>query len=328
MKIRKIAFASPSRVETTATVSEWSGLKADFIANKIGVLERRFLSENERPVDLAAAACERLFSMRDGPLRECIKMVVVVTQNPDYRIPHSSALLQDALGLQSDTAAFDIGLGCSGYVYALSAVKGMMMAEGIDHALLVTCDPYSRIMGRGDRETIALFGDAATATWMSADSGGSIGKTDFGTDGGGAENLIVRAGGSARPASAVYHAEADASERDFRLHMNGRGIFNFMMERIPKSIETALLKNETNLEEIDWFVFHQASRFLLDQLSSRLGIDREKVPCNLAYHGNTVSSSIPLLLSEMQESGRLQGKKVLISGFGVGLSWATTVVQF
>ncbi|MGJ4932275.1 ketoacyl-ACP synthase III [Bradyrhizobium sp. HKCCYLS2038] len=328
MKIRKTAFSLPSRVETSATLSEWSGLRQDFISQKIGVQERRFLPAGERPVDLAASACERLFAAPDGPAREAIDLVVVVTQNPDYRIPHSSALLQDALQLRSDIAAFDIGLGCSGYVYALAVLKGLMMAEGMSDALLVTCDPYSRIMGRSDRETVALFGDAATATWMSADQGGSIGKVDFGTDGAGAENLIIRAGGSAHSMSGIDPGEEGVPERDFRLYMNGRGIFNFMMERIPKSIETALQKNDVSREDIDFFVFHQASRFLLDQLSSRLGIEREKVPCNLERYGNTVSSSIPLLLSEMQADGRLPGKKVLVSGFGVGLSWATTVLQF
>jgi 3-oxoacyl-[acyl-carrier-protein] synthase-3 len=329
MKIRKIAFAEPQLRVSSDTVAEWTGLATDFIVNKIGVESRALLGEKETPVGLAAAACEALLNQPEAPRRCDIKLLILVTQNPDYGIPHSSALLQERIGLGHDTACFDIGLGCSGYVYALSVVKGMMLAEEIDDALLVTCDPYSRIMGRHDRDTVALFGDAATATWLSAEQGGVIGKTDFGTDGAGAENLIVRAGRAVLPISSLYRsAPEDTPERDFRLKMNGRGIFNFMMARIPGSIEQALAKNNISAGDIDYFVFHQGSRFLLDQLTARVGIARERAPCNVARHGNTVSSSVPLLLSELDMAGKLKGRKVLVSGFGVGLSWATSVIQF
>jgi 3-oxoacyl-[acyl-carrier-protein] synthase-3 len=329
MKIRKIAFALPQGEVMSSTIAEWSGLKLDLIEEKIGIKSRRFLSENEQPIDLALSACMRLLSLPDSPRKDAIKLLAVVTQNPDYRIPHTSALLQHALGLGADTAAFDIGLGCSGYVYALSLVRSMMICEGIEDALIVTCDPYSRIMGAGDRDTIALFGDAATATWLSSEKGAVIGKMDFGTDGGGAENLIVRAGGSARPMSSLYRSKTDQTDRrDFRLHMNGRGIFNFMMERVPSSVERVLVKNNTTVKETDFFVFHQGSRFLLDQLSRRMGLEPDRVPCNIEKYGNTVSSSIPLLLGEMQDDGSLKGKQVVVSGFGVGLSWASALLQF
>lgn len=329
MKIRQIAFASPDNRVDSDIVAEWSGLKTDFVVNKIGVESRGFLMEDERPIDLAISACEKLLAGKDAPKRDAIGLVVLVTQNPDYRIPHSSALLQHALRLPASTAAFDIGLGCSGYVYALSAAKGMMQAEDIENALLVTCDPYSRIMDRTDRDTIALFGDAATATWLSREKGGVIGRTDFGTDGAGAENLIVRVGGAAKPLTGLYHQQGGAApDRDLRLSMNGRGIFNFMMERIPSSVERTLSLNKVKPEDVDLFVFHQGSRFLLDQLAGRIGIPSEKVPVNIARHGNTVSSSIPLLLSELGQAGKLGGKKVLVSGFGVGLSWATSIIQF
>jgi 3-oxoacyl-[acyl-carrier-protein] synthase III len=329
LKIRQIAFASPDNRVDSDIVAEWSGLKTDFVVNKIGVESRGFLMEDERPIDLAISACEKLLAGKDAPKRDAIGLVVLVTQNPDYRIPHSSALLQHALRLPASTAAFDIGLGCSGYVYALSAAKGMMQAEDIENALLVTCDPYSRIMDRTDRDTIALFGDAATATWLSREKGGVIGRTDFGTDGAGAENLIVRVGGAAKPLTGLYHQQGGAApDRDLRLSMNGRGIFNFMMERIPSSVERTLSLNKVKPEDVDLFVFHQGSRFLLDQLAGRIGIPSEKVPVNIARHGNTVSSSIPLLLSELGQAGKLGGKKVLVSGFGVGLSWATSIIQF
>ncbi len=331
MKLRDIAFAVPESRYSSQEVAQWCGLEQSFIENRIGVRSRAFLKAHELPSQLAARACETLLARDGAPSRKDVGLLVVVTQNPDYKIPHSAALLQRDLGLESATACFDINLGCSGYVYALSVVRAMMIAEGIRNALIVTCDPYSRIMGKADRETIALFGDAATATWLSADAGAEIGKADFGTDGHKSGHLIVRKGGAAEPFDALFQDEAGSGHENpgYRLHMNGRGIFNFMMERIPDSVSRALERNGLSKEGIDFFVFHQGSKFLLDQLARHLDLPATKVPTNVAYYGNTVSSSVPLLLAElMQQPGALSGKRVLVSGFGVGLSWATNVLHF
>jgi len=332
MKLRDIAFAVPGTRFSSQEISAWSGLEQSFIENRIGVQSRAFLGVEEAPSQLAASACEALLSRPGAPARSDIGLLVMVTQTPDYKIPHSSALLQRDLGFESGTACFDINLGCSGFVYALSIVRAMMQAEGMSDAIIVTCDTYSRIMGRADRDTVALFGDAATATWLSASAGAEIGKADFGTDGHKSEHLIVRRGGGAEPIAALFSGgakDAEASDAGFRLHMNGRGIFNFMMERIPRSVALALEKNGLTTDQIDYFVFHQGSKFLLDHLARHLGLPDEKVPSNVANYGNTVSSSVPLLLAElmMQEDG-LAGKKVLVSGFGVGLSWATNILRF
>ena len=332
MKLRDIGWAVPSSRYSSEEISAWSGLEKSFIENRIGVHSRAFLGADELPSQLAARACEALLSRHGAPARGDIGLLVVVTQTPDYKIPHSSALLQRDLGLESSTACFDINLGCSGFVYALSVVKAMMLAEDIGDAIIVTCDPYSRIMGRGDRDTVALFGDAATATWMSASAGADIGRADFGTDGHKSEHLIVRSGAGAEPFASLFSGPAaatDAADAGFRLHMNGRGIFNFVMERIPQSVARALEKNRLRMEQIDYFVFHQGSKFLLEQLTRHLELPERKVPSNVANYGNTVSSSVPLLLAElMEEGGRLAGKKVLVSGFGVGLSWATNILSF
>jgi 3-oxoacyl-[acyl-carrier-protein] synthase-3 len=327
MRLKAINFALPGQVVDSKTVAEWSGLQEKFIADKIGIRSRAFLKD-ERPLELAKAACGRLAAESGLDLRR-VKLLVYVTQNPDYKIPHSSALLQAELGLGDDVAAFDVSLGCSGFVYALSVAKAFMVAEDISDALLVTCDPYSRIMDRADRDTISLFGDAAAAAWLSGEGGAEIGRLDFGTDGAGAEHLIVRAGGAARPFSSLYHeAPAEEPKRDYRLAMNGRGIFNFMMTRVPTSMQRALQKNGLKVEDIDLFAFHQGSRFLLEQMRDKLKLPPEKVIINLERYGNTVSSSIPIILAEQMKAGELAGKKVLISGFGVGLSWATNVLSY
>jgi 3-oxoacyl-[acyl-carrier-protein] synthase-3 len=325
VKLRATSFALPAEVVDSSTVAEWSGLQEKFITDKVGIRSRAFLKD-ERPIDLAKAACERLAEESGLDLGR-IRLIVFVTQNPDFKIPHSSALLQAELGLSNDVAAFDINLGCSGFVYALSATKGFMTSEGITDALIVTCDPYSRIMDRGDRDTIALFGDAAAATWLSSESGAAIGRGDFGTDGTGAEHLIVEAGGARNPHSGLY-AKSQADARSYRLAMNGRGIFNFMMARVPTSMERTLQKNGLRREDIDLFIFHQGSRFLLEQLRDKVGLPAEKVVINLERYGNTVSSTIPIILSEQMRAGSLAEKKVLICGFGVGLSWATNVLTF
>ena len=331
MKLRDIAFAVPPTRYSSQEISGWSGLEQSFIENRIGVHSRAFLGPQELPSQLAAQACETLLARPGAPRRSDIGLLVVVTQSPDYKIPHSSALLQRDLGMGTGTACFDINLGCSGYVYALSIVRATMIAEGIADALIVTCDPYSRIMGRGDRDTVALFGDAATATWLSAADGAEIGKADFGTDGHKSGHLVVRKGGAAEPFDALFSENSTIAPDDagYRLHMNGRGIFNFMMERIPNSVNRALEKNAVTKDAIDCFVFHQGSKFLLDHLARHLELPAAKVPSNVAYHGNTVSSSVPLLLAElMRGQDCLAGKRVLISGFGVGLSWATNVLRF
>jgi 3-oxoacyl-[acyl-carrier-protein] synthase-3 len=329
MKLRAIGYALPERTVASDEIARWSGLEGKFIAEKIGIASRRFLAETETPVSLAKRACEDL--VRRAPALDLRKvgLLVLVTQNPDYQIPHSSALLQHALGLENGTGCFDINLGCSGYVYALSAVKGLMLSEGISDALLVTCDPYSRIMGRADRDTIALFGDAATASWLSAEKGAEIGRLDWGTDGAGAEHLMVPRGGSARPLSYIDKESPEVGDpAELRLHMNGRGIFNFMIQRLPGTLKACLEKNGLKDEAVDYYVLHQASRFMLQTLATRLGIPAEKVPTNLERVGNTVSSSIPLLLAELGERGALRGKTALVSGFGVGLSWASNILKF
>ena len=329
MNLRAIGYALPTRVVDSSEVARWSGLEEGFIRDKIGIASRRFLAAEETPLSLAQRACQDLFAKVPDLDTRRIKLLVLVTQNPDFKIPHSSALLQQALGLANGVGCFDINLGCSGYVYALSTVKGLMLSEDISDALLVTCDPYSRIMGRGDRDTIALFGDAATATWLSAEKGASIGRPDWGTDGAGAEHLIIPQGGSAKPLSCLDHPDAKIEDpAEVRLHMNGRGIFNFMIQRLPGTLAACMEKNGIKADAIDYYVLHQASRFMLQTLTTRLRIPADKVPMNLERVGNTVSSSIPLLLAELGEQELLSGKTVLISGFGVGLSWASNILRF
>lgn len=329
MNIKAIASALPEWVVDNPTIQQWSGLDLDMLNNKIGVKERRFLRHDETGVDLVLAAASQLKTENPDFDPSRIKLLIVITQTPDYKLPHVSAILQNRLGLGNDTACFDVSLGCSGYVYGLSIAKGLMLSEGMGEALLVTCDPYSKIMTRGNRDVIGLFGDAATLTWLHPDGAGKIGSCDFGTDGTGSQHLIIKAGGAAHPHQHLDGFEAaPPTAEENSLHMNGRGIFNFMITRVPATIDACLKKNNQTRESVDFFVFHQASRFLLETLRGRLELPPEKVPVALEKTGNTVSSSVPLVLQSMMRDGKCRNTRVLISGFGVGLSWATNIVTF
>lgn len=309
-------------------VAEWTGGEASFVEQKVGIVSRSYLRRDESSLDLAVAAVRDLFARRDAPctLPE-IELLLVVTQNPEYRIPQDSSLLADQLGLPHAVASFDISLGCSGWVYGLSVARAMIASEGLRHALLVTCDPYSRCMRRSDRSTVTVFGDGAAATLVSADSAGAIGRADFGTDGSLGHHLMIRAGGAARPLVSL-HGESELDLEEVSLHMDGRAIFEFMVSCVPDSVARCLEKNGLAKDEVDKFVFHQASGFMLKQLIRIMDLDPDKTPIDVAETGNTVSSSIPLVLRSLHGRGELRNKRVLVSGFGVGLSWATNVITF
>lgn len=330
MSIESIGIAVPSRIETAAEIAAAVCAEEAFVRDKVGVHRRHVLGPGETGVALAANAVEDLVR-RSGLALEDVGLLVFVTQNPDRRIPHNAAPLAHRLGLRKDLASFDLSLGCSGFVYGLSVTEAMLQAQGIDHAILVTCDPYSRIMDASDKATNAVFGDAAAATWVSRDGGRTrlIGM-DFGTDGGGADAIRIDAGGANNPLVSLDIPEAvQAYDRDaLRLHMEGREVFNFVNGTMPGSFRAALGKAGLEIDQIDWFALHQGSAYMLQALARRAGIPSEKLLMNISEYGNTVSSSIPLLLEQLDREEDLTGKRVLVSGFGVGLSWATGILEF
>ena len=311
--IRAIGTYLPERVVGNDELIERFGWDRTFLEEKLGIHERRIAAEGEGAADMGVAAAEDLFAKCPDLRREDVQLLVLCTQNPDYGLPHSSALVQDRLGLPHTTACFDIGLGCSGYVYGLAIVRGMLETLGLDHALLITSDPYSKVIDPADRGTSPLFGDGAAATWISREgAGGRIGEVVFGTDGGGARNLIV---------------EPDEGGTSC-LSMNGRAIFEFMLTTVPDEIGRACAANGIAQDDVDVYLLHQASNHMLSQLIRRTGLDPAVVPIRIGQTGNLVSSSIPFLIADLAREGTLAGKTALLSGFGVGLSWATGVVRF
>lgn len=328
MPIVAITSALPAGTEDADAIAAAVGADPSFITDKVGVSKRHILAADESGVDLGEQASQKLF--KDGNVDpKSIDLLVYVTQTPDYAIPHNSALLAERLGLRPDVAAFDINLGCSGYVYALSVVEHFLAGEGLEVALLVTCDPYSKIIANEDRGTNAVFGDAAAATLMSRSEGRiRLGRCDYGTDGSGYRALIREAGGAKNPPLNKTGGAEPVYDRDMlRLQMRGREVFDFVMRRVPNSVKRCLEKNSLELESIDRFAFHQGSRQMLLSLTRHMGIPQEKVLINIERYANTVSSTIPMLLEEeLQRPTGGAERLLMVSGFGVGLSWATNVI--
>lgn len=319
MPIKAIEYSVPKVCHSAADLAEVTGADEIFIRDKIGVHQRYVLGPDETGTSLSKSACEKLFEM-SPELRDKVDLLVCVTQTPDRKLPQNSARICHALSLGHQVASFDISLGCSGYVYALSIVEGFLAATGMNNAVLVTCDPYSRIIEPTDKSTNCVFGDAATATWVTRDGpGGKILASDFGTDGASGDAITVRSGGAEVP---MLSAPVDemAADESFRLHMNGRAVFNFVNAKVPESIEACLSKAQMGLGDIDWFALHQGSIYMLTAMAQRVGIPQDKLLKNMYRFGNTVSSSIPLLLYDLQQDNKLTNQTVLISGFGVGLS--------
>jgi len=326
--IEQITFSLPSVLHTAADLALMSGADETFIREKVGVSQRYVLGPDETGIDLASQACRYLFE-RVPDLSDQVDLLICVTETPDRRIPFNAAGIVTRLGLPRNVASFDVALGCSGYVYGVKIAESFLAGAGLSNAVLVTCDPYSRIIDPSDKSTNCVFGDAATATWISREGdGGRMVAWDFGTDGSQGDAIAIPKGGAAYPLMAVLSDKSQLDHDDLRLHMNGRGVFNFVNSVVPTSIAKCLEAADKSVDEVDLFALHQGSTYMLDAMARRARLPPNKVLKNMSKYGNTVSSSIPLLLAEAQQDSPLLGKTVLMSGFGVGLSWATALVEF
>jgi 3-oxoacyl-[acyl-carrier-protein] synthase III len=336
-KLVSIAAHLPERTldnsELAALFPEWSIEK---IESKTGI-RRRHIVADECASDLALAAAERLLAQHPA-LRERIDTLIYCTQTPDYFLPSTACVLQDKLRLSQHTAAFDYNLGCSGYIYGLGLAKGMIETGQARDVLLLTADTYSRLIHPRDKSVRTLFGDAGAASWITSREGDStqpapIGPFVFGTDGRGKANLIVPAGGFRKPAgpeSRVEHEDRFGNCRtDEHLYMNGAELFSFALSRVPELVRAALERAELSVADVDHFVFHQANRFMLEALRDKCHLPPDKFFIGLEEVGNTVSSSIPLALTQLGNAGRLQQDDLLMMvGFGVGYSWGATFVRW
>jgi len=294
---------------------EWSPEK---IFNKVGVKQRYTASAEETVLELAVKASEKLLKKID---KNEIDFILFCTQSPDYHLPTTACILQDRLGLRKNIGALDFNLGCSGFVYGLSIAKGLIATGAAQNILLVTAETYTKYLRKSDKSNRTIFGDGAAATLIQKDEAKENFQFILGTDGSGYDNLIVRNGGGRNR----INKEDEAGNC---LYMNGQNIFIFTIEKIPVLVKEILEKNNLTENDVDYYIFHQANAHILRKQREILDIPKEKFYINLEKYGNTVSSTIPIALKDAVETGKIKrGQKIMLIGFGVGLSWGATIVE-
>ena len=325
--IKDIAYYLPKQVLTNEQIAqafpEWS---AEKVANKVGITERHIAADDETATDMAYHAAENLFAQ--GVDRNAVDFIILCTQSPDYFLPSSACVLQDRLGLSKNCGAFDFNLGCSGYEYGLAIAKGLIAANIAKNILLLTAETYTKYLHEQDKGNRTIFGDGASASLVSTEGFAEIGEVVVGTDGSGAENLIVRSLGS-RHKDLMNNAQVDEDGNIVsgdHLYMHGGNVFNFTADVVPPMVEELLEKSHLKQDEVDLWVFHQANKYMINYLRKLLDIDKDKFYIYMQTVGNTVSSTIPIALCEARKEDRLHGN-ILLAGFGVGLSWGGVMLH-
>lgn len=301
------------------------------VVDKVGIFERRFADEKTCSSDLCYAAAEKLISDNNIDRSE-IDLLVFISQTPDYRMPATSVILQDRLKLPNSTIAFDINLGCSAFMYGMSVVFSMMENSNLRKALILDGETRSKVYSPKDRRTAFLFGDGGVAALVERDE--KFGKSYFSLNSDGSrEGLIkINAGGYRNMSSAETVKEKVVDEygnirSEEQGYMHGGDVFNFVIREIPRDIKALMNHTGITTEHFDYIVFHQANNFINSYIAKKMKLDTNKIPSTISKFGNTSSVSVPLtIVSELKD--KLHGnKKLLLSAFGVGMTWATAIVN-
>ena len=328
-----ISAAVPKRIIVNREYTEvFTKAEADEIVNKTGIEQRRFADENTCSSDLCYAAAEKL--MADNNInKDDIDLLVFISQTPDYRMPATSVTLQHRLGLGNKVIAFDINLGCSAFIYGLSVVYGLMERSNLKKALLLDGETRSKVYSPRDRRSAFLFGDGGVAALIGRDP--KFGRSTFSlnSDGSRADLIMIPAGGYRKMSSAETVVEKGVDEfgnmrSEEQGYMRGGDVFNFVIREIPRDIKNTLAFTEKTVDDFDYVVFHQANNFINSYIAKKMKLDNNKIPSTFAKFGNTSSVSVPLtIVSELKD--KLEGtKELLLSAFGVGMTWATGIVPF
>lgn len=328
--IHAIEFVTGSQKITNDDLkSEFPDYNYSKFERKVGIYSRNVLSDNETSLDLAITAVFNLIK-KNNIEKNQINFIIHCTQSPEYMLPTSACIIQDRCKLDEDTGAFDINLGCSGYTYGLLIAKSLIESGSAQNIILVTSDSYTRYIHPKDLINRLIFGDAATATLITANGSNSLEKFKCGSSGSGWNKLLVK--------NNFFNVRKEKVERkiygngnvytDNHLYMDGPAIFDFTINKVPPLINQILSLNNLKAHEIDQFIPHQANAFLLKSISTLANIEQDKLFLNLTSYGNTVSSTIPIALKEYSEQcDYSKNKKILLAGFGVGLSWSAGVLN-
>ena len=330
--IRAISYYLPEETLTNETLAEaFPEWDVDKVYNKVGVRTRHLAGQTETAGDLAEKAARKLFE-EYGIAPGEVDFLLLCTQSPDHFLPSTACILQDRLGIPTTAGALDYDLGCSGCIYGLAMAKGLIAAGLASNVLLLTAETYTKYIHPEDKSNKTIFGDGAAACLVSREKGlAEIGDFVLGTDGSGAANLMVRSGAARQPEKTGRFAVDDDGHTNYEdyLYMNGSAIFNFTLETVPPLMKSLLAKSGLEKADVDYFVFHQANKYMLSTLRKVCGIPADKFYVDLEETGNTVSSTILIGLKECLEAGKIvPGTKVMICGFGVGLSYGACLLRF
>lgn len=332
--ITALAACVPSRVIDNYhyDLDIWPEEEVRKVVDKVGVVERRFVDDKTCASDLCFTAAEKLIADNNVDKSE-IDLLVFLSQTPDYRMPATSILLQDRLGLPMTTMAFDIQLGCSGFINALSIVYAMMQNQGFHKALLLDGETRSKVYSRKDRREAFIFGDAGVAALIERDE--KFGESHFSLNSDGSRgDLIMIKGGGYRNMSSIETLKEKVVDEygnirsDENGYMNGADVFNFVIVEVPKDIKRLMSASGEDIQLIDYYVFHQANAFINNHIAKKLKLDKDRIPWTIQKYGNTSSVSVPLtIVSELKD--KMAGKKkLMLSAFGVGMAWATAIIPF
>ena len=329
--IKAISYYLPERVVTNEElVQEFPEWSVEKVAQKVGVDSRHLAAENETAGDMAEKAAKKLFEEYQIDPKS-IDFLMFCTQSPDYFLPSSACILQDRLGIPTSAGAFDYNLGCSGCIYGMAMAKGLIAASIAKNVLLLTAETYNKYLHPSDKSNRSIFGDGAAACLISTEGFAEIGEFILGTDGSGANNLIVKTGAARQKAATGLSIEDEEGHlwREDYLYMNGGAIFNFTLDAVPAMIKEILEKNSILKDDVDYYVFHQANKFMLNTIRKVCVLPKDKFYVNLKETGNTVSSTVLIGLKDSISNRTIKsGDKVMVTGFGVGLSWGGTILVF
>ena len=329
--IKAVSYYLPKKIVTNEElVKEFPEWSVDKVAQKVGVNSRHIADSQETAGDMAEKAARRLFD-ENGLSPKDIDFLLLCTQSSDYFLPSTACILQDRLGIPTSAGAFDYNLGCSGCIYGMAIAKGLIASGIAKNVLLLTAETYNKYLHPQDKSNRSIFGDGAAACLISTEGFAEIGDFVLGTDGSGANHLIVKTGAARQKTATGNYIEDEEGHiwYDDYLYMNGGAIFNFTLDAVPSLVSQILEKNGLSKEDIDYFIFHQANKFMLSTIRKVCALPKDRFYINLLKSGNTVSSTVMIGIKDCIDNGKLKsGAKVMITGFGVGLSWGGTILSF
>lgn len=332
IQIKGISVAVPATNVSNFGLDGYDPEELKKIIATLGIENRRVASPGQCASDLCMAAAEKLIVELQWDKSD-IEVLFFVTQTPDYYLPGTSMYIQDKLGLSDSCVTFDLNQGCAGYVYGLSLITGFMSASGLKKGLLLVGDTISKLISPLDKSLAPIFADCGSATALEFNSDATDMMFNLTVDGRNFEAIIIPEGGSRHPldeSSFTYtEHEGNIKRKGFHLAMKGLEVLNFSLKKVAQNVEEILQKSNQPKKAIDYFVFHQANRLILDSIMKKLHLDHENVPSSLKDYGNTSSATIPLTITNsLRNEKKVVDAKMLLSGFGVGLSLASAIVDF